>query len=136
MKISYRPVSGGGYTTLLNTGDGSAILSEFPPAFAVQVQREQLAQSAVSFRNPRGNIEVNLPLNWNVQYASQPAALQAILDLSLALLNTKFHLQIQEGTTTWYLPNAACSDFRPMLKGVSVDFSATFNTDAATATAP
>lgn len=136
MKISYKVIGGGGYTTLINTGDGSAILSEFPPAFTPQVQTEQLAQSAASFRTPRGNISVTTPLNWNLAYATPAAAIQAILDVSSALLNAKFHLQIQEGTTTWYLPNAVVSDFRPVPKGASVDFSATFVSDAATASAP
>lgn len=136
MKINYRPVGGGGYTTLIDTGNGSAILQDFPPQFAPQVQREQLAQSAAMFRMPRGNIEVTTPLNWNTQYASFAAAVQAVLDVSAALLNVKLHLQIQEGTTTWYLPNAVCSDFKPVPKGVSVDFSATFVSDTATNTAP
>lgn len=136
MKISYKVIGSGGYATLLDTGNGSAILSEFPPAFAPQVQTEQLAQSAAAFRMPRGNISVTTPLNWNIAYLTPAAAIQAILDVASALLNIKFHLQIQEGTTTWYLPNAVVSDFRPTPKGASVDFSATFVSDAATGTAP
>src|SRR5689334_11783182 len=106
MKLSYKPVGGGGYTLLCDETTGATPLEEFAPASTAQVQEEQLAMSSRQFRAARGNVRTQFQVAYNQQYASRDAALagtRTTKDLFMSY-GAKFHLQVIEGVETHYYP--------------------------------
>lgn len=135
MKISYRLVSGGGYTTLCDETAGAAIQSEFQPSFNVQVQEDMLWNGPSEYRQARGNVKCVLPIVFNQAYSSRANSIAAVRTMA-GLLNVKLHLQVTEGGEIQYYPNAVAMDYRYKAGGVSADHSFTFNADNVTNTAP
>lgn len=128
MKVSYKTLPSGSFTTLFDEGDGTAAATEFAPSFSPSLQQEQLYQQLAQFRNVIGNIAGTLRVRWNLQYATRAAALTSIYTIA-SLQNSLMHLKVEEGATTLYFPNAAIQSYEPKLSGLSADHSIQFSTD-------
>jgi hypothetical protein len=136
MKISYEPVGGSGYTTLVDESLGTNVVVDWKPKGAIAVQREPLAVLAgaanSTFRQPMGNVTQTLPITILITYANRGAALVGIQTLTTALLTVKNNLQVNESTgtaTTLYYPNAVCTSLDADLTGVTVLYKMNFESD-------
>ena len=148
MKVSYKLVGVGGYTTLFDLSaapvspvKGRPVLREFAPAFTPGIQAEPLAGGPSQFREPRSNVACRLVLSFNIEYVSAQAALASIrqfADVASAsrLLDVKLHLKVEEGGEVDYYPNAAVSNYAAALMSVSCDHAFDFSSDNVTLTAP
>lgn len=106
MQIYYKPAgSVGNYVLLLNEAAGDA-LEKFPPQFADVVMPVAGYGAANQTHVPLANTRCSLSLRWSANYASAAAALAAINTIRAAFKGKTNHLQLVEGATTLYLPNA------------------------------
>lgn len=142
MKVSYKLLTGGGWTVLFEVGRGSELLAEFEPQFTATNQEEPVYQSNAQFRDARGNVRTALPLNWNAAYTSMADSMASIRILVTALVGQVagvgkvFHLKVEEGTETQYYPNAVVSTYHAKMQGTSCQHDFQLATDAVTGTEP
>lgn len=134
MQVNYKPVGGSVYAALFDEAAGDALETD-KGVFAGVLQRENLAGSNNQARFARGNIVGKQEFKWTSTYASPALARAAILTIG-ALKLTAVHLQIIEGTTTQYLPNAISEDYTFNRTGCTVEHTLKFETDDLTTTAP
>ena len=136
MKVSYAtPAGSPSYTVLGDEFDRSALFEMFAPSFQPLNQVEPLAGGTNTFKAARGNTAVNLQIVVTIPYATQVAALAAILTLRSAF-SVKKHLKIEQGATIHYYPNALLTGYTPQLVGVTVHHNFNFTTDELTTSAP
>lgn len=138
MKLSYRILGTGGYTTLCDDTSGGKFLESFAPTFACQVQDDPLFRSQRRFRASRGGAYCTLPLRVSVQYESASTALDAVRQLA-ALMNpgTKVHLKLEEGAgRPQYYGHAALNSYRATVTGLSATHEMEFTSDLPTLNEP
>ncbi len=137
MLVQYKIITvppGGAYVPLFNEAVGDT-LDKVSGAFTGIVQREPLAGGPAQARFARGNIAGKNQFRWNSVYASPDAAQTAIATIN-ALKLTPVQLQITEGATVQYLPNAIAESYEFDRQGQSVQHTLTFESDDLTAQAP
>lgn len=135
MQISYSLTTSISYTSLGDEASRTALVESFAPSFTPVNQIEPLFRALNTFKAVRDNVGVSLAILVSIPYATKAAALTAILTLRTAF-KVKTHLKIVEGATTHYYPNAVCTGYAPVLKGVTVLHQLNFITDDVTTTAP
>jgi len=137
MKISYAtPASSPSYTTLGDESDRTATIELFAPGFAPLNQIEPLAGGSNTFKKAQGNVAVQVQIVVTIPYATKLLALASISTLFTAFNNAKKHLKVEESSTVHYYPNALLTGYQPVLKGVTVQHTLSFQTDALTTSAP
>ena len=124
-----------GYTQALCDETKGDALEKFSGVFAGILQREPLAGGTQQARFPRGNFTGKTRFKWASTYASADAA-QAAIQTMDALKLTPLHLQLVEGSTTWYLPNATSENYEFDRQGSSVMHMLTFESDDLTIIPP
>ena len=142
MNISYKPVGTIlDYVTIVDDTTTANGIEEFRPRSRCKPQTQELCAPPGStggqFRQPLGNLSTDLPVkNWYVGYTTMDAALAAAAAVPAALLGTKFHLKITQGTTVLFIPNAVATEFEANVQGSNVTYNGTMSGDLLTATDP
>lgn len=134
MQVSYKPVDGSQFAPLFDEAAGDA-LEKFSGVFAGIVQREPLAGSAAQARFARGNTVGKIQFKWASTYADAQTAQAAIATID-ALKLTPVHLQVVEGNTTQFLPNAISENYEFDRQGSSVTHALSFESDDLTNNEP
>lgn len=136
MKISYKPTTGGSYTTLVDEGAGDVLGPSSKSHVQALVQEEGLFRSDSRFRAGRQNFVVSMPLQYIVTYSTRKDCITARRTLGASLCGTKVHLKIEEGTEVQYMPNAVSATFSFEPLGVSAIHGFEFVGDMITASDP
>lgn len=135
MQVSYKRAGASDYSLLFDEGAGDALETD-QGVFAGILQREPLAGSSpAAARFARGNVVGKSQFKWTSTYASAALARAAIAAIS-ALKLTPLHLQIIEGATTQYLPNAQSEMYGYDRQGSSVTHTLSFESDDLTTNEP
>ena len=135
MLVNYTPVSGGSYALLFNEAAGDAN-EKFAPSFRDKVDSVPGYGAGNSDRIPLANTEGTVTFSWSSNYATPDAALAAIATLRSTFKGIPVHLQVIQGATTLYLPNATLESSEHIPTGLECRHTLTFKTDDLTATAP
>lgn len=138
MKIEYKQVGGGAWTTLMDEAVGGTSEQCRFPCRSIN-QNEPLASNGgpgSAYLNSLGNTTCMFQWRGNVTYGSYALAFQAVKAINLALVGYNNHLRITHGGEVIYLPNAVCDTFDPDVKGVAVDYNIQWTTNNLTGTVP
>lgn len=135
MIVNYKIVGGSSYTLLFNEAAGDAN-EKFAPSFRDAVQKVPGYGAANQIKVPLSNTDGEVTFNWKSNYSTPDAALAAINTLRGTFKGVQVHLQIIQGATTLYLPNAVLSASSHDPRGIAVMHQLTFATDDITSTAP
>ena len=135
MLVKYKLVSGGSYALLFDESAGDAS-EKFAPSFRDAVQKVQGYGAASETRVPMSNTAGQLPLKWSSNYATADGATAAIATLRTTFKGVPVHLQVINGSTTVYFPNAVLSSSSHDQHGRECLHTMTFETDDITTTAP
>ena len=136
MLVKYKAVgSVSNYALLFDESQGDAN-ERFAPSFKDTVMKVTGYGAANVTKVALANTDGQVSFRFSKNYASLAAALAAIAALRATFKGVPVHLQITEGATVLYLPNAKLSASSHDQTGREVMHSMTFETDDVTSTAP
>jgi hypothetical protein len=122
------PGSAAGWTLLFNEAAGDAN-EKFIFQFADSVMKIAGYGAPNTSKLPMENTNGTTPFKWTSTYTSADAAFAAIATLRIAFKGVTVHLQLVQGATTLYLPNANLTGSSHDLQGSSCTHELKFETD-------
>jgi hypothetical protein len=139
VKISYA-IPGGAYTVLVDESLGTdGFVTDWTPKASALLQEEPIYGAAAQYRSPLANKAARWTLAFDRVYASRAAAMAATRTIQ-GLLGTKYHIKIEEPSTTptetHYYPNAVFAGYSGEVQGCSCVHVLEATSDICTDSAP
>lgn len=150
MKLAYQLIGGGGaYVTLYDEQapaqpfDAAAqtpgAWPVFEPEFRGVNQQDPVFTTpggdAKQFKQPLGNVTGTVQATFDVGYASRAAAMESVHTYE-SLLGQPIHIQITEGATIHYYPNAIFMHYKGRPQGLNCNHTFSFISDRITLVQP
>ncbi|HTB86032.1 MAG TPA: hypothetical protein VK742_20470 [Candidatus Sulfotelmatobacter sp.] len=129
------PGSSAGWTLLFDETKGDAN-EKFLFQFADSVMKIPGYGAPNTAKLPMANTNGSTPFKWTSTYGSADLALAAMATLRTAFKGITVHLQLIQGGTTLYLPNANLTGSSHDVQGASCTHELKFETDDITTTEP
>ena len=127
--------SWGSAPLLFNNSNGDAN-EKFAPRFDDVAESYPGYGAASTIKVPLSNTKATLPFKWNSAYSSLANAMASVLTLRTTFKGVIVHLQVSEGATVHYYPNAILQTQTSDVHGSTVDHALQFISDDVTTTVP
>jgi hypothetical protein len=143
VKLAYQVIGGGGAYVTLYDEQGPAQPFDaaaqtpgawpvFEPQFRGTNQQDAVFTTpggdAAQFKQPLGNVTATVQASFDVGYASRAAAMESV-NTYQKLLGQPIHLQVTEGVTIHYYPNAIFTDYKGRPQGLNCNHTFSFTSD-------
>lgn len=128
--------TGWGSAPVLFSNSAGDANDKFAPQFDDVAESYAGYGAASTIKLPLSNTKATVPFKWNSVYSTLALAMASLLTIRSTFKGQLIHLQITEGATVFYFPNAILQSYVGDVHGLTVDHNLKFIADDITTTAP